>query len=104
MSVCIAHFVVTAEATVDDLQCLFSQTLANIVVVSFDDWTEEDPSTPGTVEEAVQTLHGKDRLWDAFWIPHFAIVAKTTRISAVAVKAQIDVCPPTSSVFVNATS
>ena len=39
MNVCLAHFVVTAEATVDDLQCLFSQTLANIVAVSYDDWS-----------------------------------------------------------------
>ena len=85
----LAHFVVTTEATVADLVWLFSKTLANIVVISFDDWTEEDPSTPGMVEEAVQTLNGKDRLWDAFWIPPFAIVAKTTRISVVAEKLQI---------------
>ena len=74
----------------DDLALLLSKTLANIVVVSFDDWTEEDPSTPIKVEEAVQTLNGEDKLWDAFWIPPFAIVAKTTRISAVAEKVQID--------------
>ena len=41
MSVCLAHFVVTAEATVDDLECLFSYTLANIVVVLYHDWKDE---------------------------------------------------------------
>ena len=49
-----------------NLAWLFSNTIANIVVVSFDDWTEKDPSAPGMVDEAVQALHGKDRLWDAF--------------------------------------
>ena len=87
----------------DDLAWLFSKTIANVVVVSFDDWTEEDPSTPGKVEEAVQILNGEDSSWDAFWIPPFAIVAKTTRIYAVAVKAQIDEGPH-KFCFVNATS
>ena len=81
----------TTEAIVADLAWLFSKTLANIVTISFDDWTEEKPSTTGIVEESVQVLNEKDSSWNAFWIPPFAIVAKTTRISAVAVKAQIDV-------------
>ena len=86
-----------------NLAWLFSKTPANIVVISFDDWTEEKPSTPGMVEEAVQILNGEVSLWDAFWIPHFAIVAKTTRISAVAEKVQIDEGPH-KFIFVNATS
>ena len=40
MSVCLAHFVVTAEATVDDLERLFSYTPSNIVVVSYQDWSK----------------------------------------------------------------
>ena len=54
MSVCLAHFVVTAEATVDDLQCLFSQTPANIVVVSYHDWKDKDHTVERTLEQAVK--------------------------------------------------
>ena len=86
-----------------DLAWLFSKTPANIVVISFDDWTEEKPSTTGIVEEAVQILNEKDSSWNAFWIPHFAIVAKTTRISAVAEMLQIG-SGSTGSCGVNATS
>ena len=41
VNVTIAHFVVTTEATLNDLVWLFGQTLANIVVVSYDVWLEK---------------------------------------------------------------
>ena len=84
MNVCLAHFVVTAEATVDDLQCLFSQTLANIVVVSYHDWKDKDHTVERALEQAVYRLNGGGGpQWHGLWLRPCAIFGKTTRISSV---------------------
>ena len=84
MSVCIAHFVVTAEATVDDLESLFSYTPANIVVVSYHDWKDEGRTLERTLEQAVQRINGGERLqWHELWLRPGAIFGKTSRISSV---------------------
>ena len=58
MNVCLAHFVVTAEATVDDIERLFSHTLANIVVVSYQDWKDKGHTVERTMEQSVHRLNG----------------------------------------------
>ena len=84
MSVCLAHFVVTAEATVDDLECLFSQTLANIVVVSYHDWKDNGHTVERTLEQAVHRLNGGEGpQWHELWLRPGAIFGKTSRISSV---------------------
>ena len=65
MNVCLAHFVVDAEATVDDLQWVFSQTLANIVVVSYRDWKDKDHTVERMLEQAVHTSLVEDVYRDA---------------------------------------
>ena len=84
MNVCLAHFVVIAEATVDDLQCLFSQTPANIVVVSYHDWKDKGHTVERTLEQAVHRLHGGEGpQWHELWLRPGAIFGKTSRISSV---------------------
>ena len=84
MNVCLAHFVVTAEATVDDLECLFSQTPANIVVVSYHDWKDKDHTVERTLEQAAHRLNGGGGpQWHGLWLRPCAIFGKTTRISSV---------------------
>ena len=84
MSVCIAHFVVTAEATVDDVESLFSYTPANIVVVSYHDWKDEGRTLERTLEQAMQRINGGERLqWHELWLRPGAIFGKTSRISSV---------------------
>ena len=83
MSVCLAHFVVIAEATVDDLECLFSYTPANIVVVSYQDWSKWQ-AVERTLEQAVHRLHGGEGpQWHELWLRPGAIFGKTSRISSV---------------------
>ena len=83
MSVCIAHFVVTAEATVDDLERLFSYTLANIVAVSYQDWSKWQ-AVERTLEQAVHRLNGGEGpQWHELWLRPGAIFGKTSRISSV---------------------
>ena len=83
MNVCLAHFVVDAEATVDDLQWLFSQTLANIVVVSYQDWSKWQ-AVERTLEQAVHRLNGGEGpQWHELWLRPGAIFGKTSRISSV---------------------
>ena len=84
MSVCLAHFVVTAEATVDDLECLFSHTPANIVVVSYQDWKDKCHTVERTLEQAVHRLNGGEGpQWHELWLRPGAIFGKTSRISSV---------------------
>ena len=83
MNVCLAHFVVDAEATVDDLQWLFSQTPANIVVVSYQDWSKWQ-AVERTLEQAVHRLNGGEGpQWHELWLRPGAIFGKTSRISSV---------------------
>ena len=83
MSVCLAHFVVTAEATVDDLERLFSYTLANIVVVSYQDWSKWQ-AVERTLEQAMQRINrGESLQWHELWLRPGAIFGKTSRISSV---------------------
>ena len=84
ISVILAHFVVAADVSVDDLQWLFQATPANVVVVSYDVWREDNPSISFKLETAVERLNQAERLWEMLVMSHGAIVAKTTRISAVA--------------------
>ena len=83
MSVCLAHFVVTAEATVDDLERLFSCTPSNLVVVSYQDWSNWR-AVEGTLEQAMHRLNGGEvRQWHELWLRPGAIFGKTSRISSV---------------------
>ena len=83
MSVCLAHFVVATEATVDDLERLFSYTPSNLVVVSYQDWSNWR-AVEGTLEEAMHRLNGGEvRQWHELWLRPGAIFGKTSRISSV---------------------
>ena len=83
MNVCLAHFVVDAEATVDDLQWLFSQTPANIVVVSYQDLSKWQ-AVERTLEQAVHRLNGGEGpQWHELWLRPGAIFGKTSRISSI---------------------
>ena len=83
MSVCLAHFVVTAEATVDDLERLFSYTPSNLVVVSYQDWSNWR-AVEGTLEQAMHRLNGGEvRQWHELWLRPGAIFGKTSRISSL---------------------
>ena len=84
MSVCLAHFVMTAEATVDDLERLFSYTPANIVVVSYHDWKDKGHTVERTLEQAMLRLNGGEvRQWHELWLRPGAIFGKTSRISSI---------------------
>ena len=77
-------FVVTAEATVDDLERVFSHTLANIVVVSYQDWKDKCHTVERALEQAVHRLHGGEGpQWHELWLRPGAIFGKTSRISSV---------------------
>ena len=90
MNVCLAHFVVTAEATVDDLECLLSQTPANIVVVSYHDWKDKGHTVERALEQAVHRLHGgRGPQWHELWLRLGAIFGKTSRISSVGERMRI---------------
>ena len=59
INVTIAHFVVTTEATLDDLVWLLSQTLANIVVVSYDAYLENTQVPPSSWRKQCKDSTGK---------------------------------------------
>ena len=78
----------TTDATVDDIEWLFSKTPANLVVVSYDLWEEESHEISKKVRRAVGKLnkvHGR-KVWDSLRMPYGSIFAKSSRISSITEK------------------
>jgi len=73
---------VTKDATEEDITWLFSNTPANLVVVSYDIWEDESRDIATTVRKAVERLNKGKTVWDTLRLPYGAICAKTSRISS----------------------
>ena len=89
ISVTLAHFVVTTEATEEDITWMFYTTPANLVVVSYDIWEDESRDISTTVRKAVGRLNRGHTVWDTLRMPYGAICAKTSRISSFREKLHI---------------
>ena len=73
-----------------DMARLFSKTPANIVVVSYDEWTDKNSNARWTMIDAWQRFSGGGTMWNAFWMKPGAVFVKTARISTIAEELRIN--------------
>ena len=78
-----AHYVLTADAAVDDLANLCLRTLANIVVVSYDEWKGPNSTARATLGAAWPQFNNGASPWMGLWLNSGAIFGKTGRISTI---------------------
>ena len=89
----IAFFVVAKEATVENLRWLLSATPANILVVSYHVWLDDNFQVASAVNKAVEQLNRDEELWKAVWTSFGAVLGKTNRVSGVHWELKIDKGP-----------
>ena len=78
-----AHYVLTADAAVDDLAKLFRFTPANIVVVSYDEWQGPNSTARATLGAAWPQFNNGATPWKGLWLDSGATFGKIGRISTI---------------------
>ena len=79
----VAHYVLTADAAVDDLAKLFRFTPANLVVVSYDEWKGPNATAREKMAAAWPQFNNGANPWMGLWLTSGAVFGKASRISSI---------------------